>query len=198
MGTITVNSRDWLSGLEMHLLTIRRTRKSMRGRVGTSPWPTSLLSLSHPPRVSSWDRKPMMHMATSQFMWELISSLPVSGKLWKGLWGTRVILALQQHPSSPVAPGHRVAVKEFWLGQISSQLFSLHLNAVSCFSLLRGESDALGDIWHFWAYYLHQNPRRYMKGKKKKKTRQKRRKLVGKILGQNQMWNHKLVKLRRK
>lgn len=194
MGTITVNNRDWLSGLEMRLLTIRRTRKSMRGRVGTSPWPTSLLSLSHPPRVSSWHRKPMMHMATSQFMWELISSLPVSGKLWKGLWGTRVILALQQHPSSPCS-SWSLAVKEFWLEQISSQLFSLHLKTVSCFSLLRGESDTLGDIWHFWAYYRHQNSRKYMK---KKKTWQKRQKLVGNILGHNQMWNHKLVKLRRK
>lgn len=98
---VPLPSRDWLSGLEMRLLTIRRTRKSMRGRVGTSPWPTSLLSLSHPPWVSSWDRKPMMHMATSQFMWELISSLPVSGKLWKGLRGTSVIHTLQQCPSNP-------------------------------------------------------------------------------------------------
>lgn len=131
--------------------------KACRGRVGTSPWPTSaLLSLSHTPWVSSWDRKP--HDAHGhQFMWELISSLPVSGKLWKVLWGTSVIPAPQQHrplprgPCTSCSPGGDEGIltwTDFLIG------FPL---AISCFSLLREERDALGDIWHFWADYLHLN-----------------------------------------
>lgn len=171
MDTITISSRDWLLGLEMGLLTIIASEeqgKALGGRAGTSPWPTSpLLSLSHPPWVSSWDRKPMKHMTIPQFMWEPISSLPVSGKLWRGLWGTAVTHALHQHrplPRSPCTsctPGRDEGIST---GTDFLITFLLAFNeAISGFSLLREERDASGDIWRFWADYLHLNSRQWMK-----------------------------------
>lgn len=112
--------------------SLRRAKKSVRGRAGTSPWPTSsLLSPPQPRWASSWDRKPLVHMATSQFMWELIASLPVSEKLWKS-HGAQVQSTLSATPSAHASPAHRVEMKTLWQEHIFSPLFSLYLMKQPC------------------------------------------------------------------